>query len=88
MLGVGTLFSYQLSDPSQRGPSPKYGVVTERVKREPRFGGDWRSNSVTIQWIDGGKAYSVLESDLIAMVKTGGPGSGFIYNTNERANCN
>jgi len=88
MLGVGTLFSYQQADPSQRGLALKYGIITEKVKREQKHGADWRADSVTIQWIDGGKPYSVLESDLIAMVKSGGPRSGFIYNTNERANCN
>ena len=88
MLGVGTLFSYQQADPSQRGLALKYGIITEKAKREQKHGADWRADSVTIQWINGGKPYSVLESDLISMVKSGGPRSGFIYNTNERANCN
>ena len=83
MLGVGTLFSYQQADPSQRGLALKYGVVTEAVEREPE-----NYNVLMIQWVNGGKPYSVLESDLISIVKSGGPRSGFIYNTNERANCN
>ena len=83
MIGVGTLFSYQQADPSQRGLAPKYGVVTEAVEREPE-----NYNVLMIQWVNGGKPYSVLESDLISIVKSGGPRSGFIYNTNERANCN
>ena len=86
MLGVGTLFSYQQADPSQRGLALKYGVVTGKAKREHKHGADWRAGSVTIQWLDGGKSYSVLESDLIAMVKSGGPGSGIIHNTNEGTN--
>ena len=83
MLGVGTLFRYKYAEAAQH--TMRYGVVTERFDSDR---GLEPQGSVTIQWMHGGEPYSVLESDLIAMVKSGGPGSGFIYNTNERADCN
>ena len=84
MLGVGTLFSYKFDHPVNDHPM-RYGVITERFDSDR---GQEPQGSVTIQWMHGGEPYSVLESDLMAMVKSGGPGSGIIYNTNERANCN
>ena len=76
MLGVGTLFSYKFAEPKQH--TMRYGVITKRFD----------DRHIQIQWMHGGEPYPVLESDLMAMVKSGGPGSGIIYNTNERANCN
>ena len=33
-----------------------------------------------IQWMHGGEPYTVMENDLIAMIKSGGPGSAILYN--------
>ena len=78
MLGVGTLFRYKYAAAKQH--TMRYGVITERFDSDR---GLEPQGSVTIQWMHGGEPYSVLESDLMAMVKTGGPGSGIIHNTNE-----
>ena len=81
MLGVGTLFRYKYAAAKQH--TMRYGVITERFDSDR---GLEPQGSVTIQWMHGGEPYSVLESDLMAMVKTGGPGSGIIHNTNEGTN--
>ena len=78
MLGVGTLFSYKYAHPAHR--TIKYGVITERFDSDT---GLEPQGSVTIQWIHGGATYSVLESDLMAMVKSGGPGSAILFNPAE-----
>ena len=83
MLGIGTLFRYKYALEPQH--TMRYGVVTERFDSDR---GLEPQGSVTIRWMHGGEPYSVLESDLMAMVRTGGPGSGILFNTNERANCN
>ena len=83
MLGIGTLFRYKYAAAKQH--TMRYGVITERFDSDR---GLEPQGSVTIQWMHGGEPYSVLESDLISIVKSGGPRSGFIYNTNERVNCN
>ena len=81
MLGIGTLFRYKYAAAKQH--TMRYGVITERFDSDR---GLEPQGSVTIQWMHGGEPYSVLESDLMAMVKTGGPGSGIIHNTNEGTN--
>ena len=74
-LEVGTLFKYKYADAAHH--TARYGVVTQRFDDDM---GPEPQGSVTIQWMHGGEPYSVLESDLMAMVKSGGPGSGILYN--------
>ena len=75
MLEVGTLFRYKYAAAKQH--TMRYGVVTERFDDDM---GPEPQGSVMIQWMHGGEPYSVMENDLIAMVKSGGPGSGILYN--------
>ena len=75
MLGIGTLFRYKYAKATQH--IMRYGVVTQRFDHDM---GPEPQGSVMIQWMHGGEPYSVMENDLIAMVKSGGPGSGILYN--------
>ena len=75
MLGIGTLFRYKYAAAKQH--TMRYGVITERFDSDR---GLEPQGSVTIQWMHGGEPYSVLESDLMAMVKSGGPGSAILFN--------
>ena len=78
MLGLGTLFRYKYAHAKHH--TMRYGVITERFDSDR---GLEPQGSVTIQWVHGGEPYSVLESDLMAMVKSGGPGSGILFNPAE-----
>ena len=74
-LEVGTLFKYKYSEAAHH--TAIYGVVTQRFDDDM---GPEPQGSVMIKWMHGGEPYSVMENDLIAMVKSGGPGSGILYN--------
>jgi hypothetical protein len=78
MLGIGTLFRYKYAHAEHH--TMRYGVITERFDNDT---GLEMPGSVTIQWVHGGEPYSVLEGDLMAMVKSGGPGSGILFNPAE-----
>ena len=85
MLGIGTLFRYKYAGPKLAVTETafhtmRYGVITERFDSDR---GLEPQGSVTIQWMHGGKPYSVLESDLMAMVRSGGPGSAILFNPAE-----
>tara|TARA_Y100000593_G_C4239004_1_gene301112 strand:- start:93 stop:362 length:270 start_codon:yes stop_codon:yes gene_type:complete len=75
MLGIGTLFRYKYAKASQH--TMRYGVVTERFDSDM---GPQARGSVMIRWMHGGEPYTVMENDLIAMIKSGGPGSAILYN--------
>ena len=81
MLGIGTLFKYKYAEAAHH--TARYGVVTQSFDDDM---GIEPQGSVTIQWMHGGKPYSVLESDLMAMVKSGGPGSGILFNPAKETN--
>jgi len=78
MLGIGTLFRYKYAEAAHH--TMRYGVITERFDSDR---GLEPQGSVTIRWMHGGEPYSVLESDLMAMVKSGGPGSAILFNPAE-----
>ena len=74
-LEVGTLFKYKYAEAAHH--TARYGVVTQRFDDDM---GPEPQGSLMIRWMHGGEPYSVMENDLIAMVKSGGPGSGILYN--------
>jgi len=78
MLGLGTLFRYKYAHAKHH--TMRYGVITERFDSDT---GLEPPGSVTIQWVHGGDPYSVLESDLMAMLKSGDKTSGIIFNPAE-----
>tara|TARA_R100001244_G_scaffold76069_2_gene60509 strand:+ start:390 stop:620 length:231 start_codon:yes stop_codon:yes gene_type:complete len=69
--GIGTLFRYKYP----RGNNGlKYGVITNKNNQD---------ETITIQWLyaGGGDPYSMLETDLISLLKSGDESSGIIHNT-------
>jgi hypothetical protein len=69
--GIGTLFRYKYPYGNN---NQKYGIITNR---------DNQKETVTIQWLQGDveKPYSMLETDLISLLKSGDESSGIVHNT-------
>ena len=73
MLGVGTLFRYKFAEPEQH--VMRYGIVKERIDQQ----------KFEIVWLHNGLTHELFEQDLKSMVRSGGPGSGILYNPLEKA---
>ena len=53
----------------------RYGIVKERIDQQ----------KVEIVWLHNGLTHELFEQDLKSMVRSGGPGSGILYNPAEKA---